>query len=130
MTQIGAAAIVDRVGQIAINVRDVERATAFYRDTLGLKFLFAAPPGLAFFDCGGVRLMLTTPESAEHASMSSVIYYVVPDVPDAHRGLSERGVVFEDIPHIVARMEGIELWMVSLRDSEGNLLALMCEKKV
>lgn len=130
MTELTAVPSLNRVGQIAINVRDVKRATAFYRDVLGLKFLFAAPPGLAFFDCGGVRLMLTTPESAEHASMSSVIYYVVPDVPEAHRALSERGVVFEDAPHIVARMEGLELWMVSLKDSEGNLLALMCEKKV
>lgn len=120
----------DRVGQIAINVHDVERATTFYRDVLGMKFLFAAPPGLAFLDCGGVRLMLTTPESAEHASMSSVIYYVVPDVAEAHRSLVTRGVVFEDEPHIVARMGTIELWMVSLRDTEGNLLALMCEKNV
>ena len=120
----------DRVGQIAINVHDVDRATTFYRDVLGMKFLFAAPPGLAFLDCGGVRLMLTTPESAQHASMSSVIYYVVPDVAEAHRSLVTRGVVFEDEPHIVARMGTIELWMVSLRDTEGNLLALMCEKNV
>ncbi|HEY7898724.1 MAG TPA: VOC family protein [Gemmatimonadaceae bacterium] len=120
----------DRVGQIAINVHDVDRATTFYRDVLGMKFLFAAPPGLAFLDCGGVRLMLTTPESAQHASMSSVIYYVVPDVAEAHRSLVTRGVVFEDEPHIVARMGTIALWMVSLRDTEGNLLALMCEKNV
>jgi methylmalonyl-CoA/ethylmalonyl-CoA epimerase len=120
----------DRVGQIAINVHDVDRATTFYRDVLGMKFLFAAPPGLAFLDCGGVRLMLTTPESAQHASMSSVIYYVVPDVAEAHRSLVTRGIVFEDEPHIVARMGTIALWMVSLRDTEGNLLALMCEKNV
>lgn len=118
------------VGQIAINVHDVDRATTFYRDVLGLKFLFAAPPGLAFFDCGGVRLMLTTPESVEHGRMSSVIYYAVADIAEAHRSLSARGVAFEDEPHIVARMEGIDLWMVSLRDTEGNLLALMCEVKV
>jgi predicted enzyme related to lactoylglutathione lyase len=74
--------------------------------------------------------MLTTPESAQHASMSSVIYYVVPDVAEAHRSLVTRGIVFEDEPHIVARMGTIALWMVSLRDTEGNLLALMCEKNV
>src|SRR5665213_3731171 len=118
----------DRVGQIAINVRDVDRATTFYRDVLGVKFLFAAPPGLAFFDCGGVRLMLTTPESPEHAAMSSVIYYAVADIVEAHRSLVEKGVKFEDEPHIVARMSAIELWMNFLRDTEGNLLALMCEK--
>jgi len=119
-----------RVGQIAINVHDVDRATAFYRDVLGMKFLFAAPPGLAFFDCGGVRLMLTTPESPEHASMSSVIYYAVADIVEAHRSLVERGVSFEDEPHVVARMGAIELWMDFLKDTEGNLLALMCEKNV
>ena len=130
MTSNAEAAVLGRVGQIAINVHDVDRATTFYRDVLGMKFLFAASPGLAFFDCGGVRLMLTVSESVEHASMSSVIYYVVTDVAEAHRSLSARGVAFEDEPHIVARMEGIELWMVSMKDSEGNLLALMCEVKV
>ncbi|MFI5239041.1 MAG: VOC family protein [Gemmatimonadales bacterium] len=130
MTKMTGAHLIDRVGQIAINVRDVARATTFYRDVLGLTFLFAAPPGLAFFDCGGVRLMLTTPESAENASMSSVIYYTVPDIIAAHSTLAAKAVAFEEGPHIVARMEGIELWMTSLRDSEGNLLALMCEKKV
>ena len=130
MTELAPAVCLDRVGQIAINVRNIDRATTFYRDVLGMKFLFAAPPGLAFFDCGGVRLMLTTPESPEHASMSSVIYYAVPDVAVAHQSLVERGVVFDGEPHIVARMETIELWMASLRDTEGNLLAVMCEKKV
>ncbi len=122
--------VLNRVGQIAINVHDIDQAMAFYRDVLGLKFLFSAPPGLAFFDCGGVRLMLTIPEAGEHDHLSSVIYYVVPDVGEAHRTLSARGVAFEDAPHIVARMEGIELWMVSLKDPDGNLLALMCEVKV
>jgi methylmalonyl-CoA/ethylmalonyl-CoA epimerase len=121
---------IGRVGQIAINVRDVDRATVFYRDVLGLKFLFAAPPGLAFFDCGGVRLMLATAEAPEHDHPGSVIYYVVPDVAEAYRSMSERGVEFQDKPHMIARMGDVELWMVFLKDTDGNTLALMCEMKV
>ncbi|HSU97852.1 MAG TPA: VOC family protein [Gemmatimonadaceae bacterium] len=121
---------IQRVGQIAINVHDVGSATSFYRDVLGMKFLFAAPPGLAFFDCGGTRLMLTTPESPEHDHRSSVIYYVVPNIADAYRALSERGVSFEDKPHVVARLEKVEIWMTFLKDPDGNLLALMCEVSV
>jgi len=121
---------IERVGQIAINVHDVERATSFYRDVLGLKFLFAAPPGLAFFDCGGMRLMLTKPESPEHDHRSSVIYYVVPNIADAYSALTGRGVAFEDKPHVVARLENVEIWMAFLKDPDGNLLALMCEVSV
>lgn len=119
--------MLNRIGQIAINVRDVERATQFYRDTLGLKFLFAAPPGLAFFDCGGVRLMLTTPESPEFDHPGSLIYYVVGDINDVYRDISTRGARFEDTPHVVARMGAVDLWMTHLKDPDGNLLALMCE---
>ena len=129
MTRDGIPAI-ERVGQIAISVHDVDRATAFYRDVLGLKFLFAAPPGLAFFDCGGVRLMLTAAESAEDSRPASIIYYAVPDVAEAYRAMSERGVRFVDEPHVIARMGDIELWMVFLKDPDGNDLALMCELKV
>lgn len=118
---------IERVGQIAINVRDIANATSFYRDVLGLKFLFAAPPGLAFFDCGGVRLMLAAPESPRQEQYSSVVYYVVPSVTDAHRALSQSGVKFESEPHIVARVAGVEIWMVFLKDPDGNLLALTSE---
>jgi predicted enzyme related to lactoylglutathione lyase len=119
--------VLNRIGQIAINVHDVECATRFYRDTLGLKFLFAAPPGLAFFDCGGVRLMLTRPESPEFDHPGSLIYYVVADINEAHRDMSARGAEFEDRPHVVARMGAVDLWMTHLKDPDGNLLALMCE---
>lgn len=117
-------------GQIAVNVRHVARATAWYRDVLGLRFLFTAPPGLAFFDCGGVRLMLSTPEPGQADACSSVIYYRVDDIRSTHSAMLERGVKFEDAPHIIARMGDVELWMAFLKDPEGNLLALMCEKKV
>jgi predicted enzyme related to lactoylglutathione lyase len=114
------------IGQIAMTVDDLERATAFYRDRLGVKFLFAAPPSLAFFDCSGIRLMLTLPEQGE--KNSAVLYFKVDDIDSAFTTLKERGVVFVDTPHLVHKAPGWELWMVFLRDSENNLLALMHEK--
>lgn len=116
----------DRVGQIAVPVTDLERAIEFYRDTLGMRFLFQAPPGLAFFDLSGVRLMLDAPAS-EQAGSGSLIYYKVGDLEAAFAALSERGVVFEAEPHLVARLPDHELWMAFLRDPDGNLLALMSE---
>ena len=116
-----------RIGQIAVVVQDVERAVAFYRDVLGLRLLFQAPPGLAFLDCGGVRLMLSRPEGAGEAGASSIVYYVVPDLQAAVDAMTARGARFEDTPHLVARMPDHDLWMTFLRDSEGNLLGLMSE---
>jgi len=115
-----------RIGQIAINVQDVERATAFYRDVLALPFLFAAP-GLAFFDCGGVRLMLSRPEKPEFDHPASILYYKVEDITAAHQRLAERGARFEGEPHVVHKAGDHDLWMAFLHDSEGNLLALMSE---
>jgi methylmalonyl-CoA/ethylmalonyl-CoA epimerase len=114
------------IGQIAIPVSDVERAIAFYRDVLGMRFLFQAPPGLGFFDCGGVRLMLDGPAKAQ-AGNSSVIYYMVADLQSAFRALSSRGAVFEAPPHLIAKLPDHELWMAFLRDPDRNLLALMSE---
>jgi methylmalonyl-CoA/ethylmalonyl-CoA epimerase len=115
------------LGQIAINAHDVERAAAFYQDALGLKLLFKAPPGLAFFDCGGVRLMLTLPEKAEFDHPSSILYFAVADLQAAHSRMKEKGVRFEDEPHLIARMPTHDLWMTFFRDSENNLLGLMSE---
>jgi len=120
---------ISRIGQIAINAHDVERATAFYQDALGLKLLFKAAPGLAFFDCGGVRLMLTRPEKPEFDHPSSVLYFTVPDIQAAYTKMKENGVKFEDEPHLLARMPDHDLWMTFFRDSEGNLLGLMSEVK-
>jgi catechol 2,3-dioxygenase-like lactoylglutathione lyase family enzyme len=100
MTTPAGGPSIDRVAQIAINVHDIESAVVFYRDVLGLKLLFKAPPSLAFFDCGGVRLMLSIPEKGEQDHLSSVIYYAVPDIHEAHRSPSARGVSFEDAPHL------------------------------
>ena len=117
---------ISRLGQISINAHDVDRATAFYRDVLGLPLLFTAGP-LSFFDCGGVRLMLTHPEKPEFDHPSSVLYFAVPDIAAAHRQMLNSGVRFEGEPHLIARMPNHDLWMAFFRDSEENLLALMCE---
>lgn len=118
--------MLERIGQIAVTVQDVDRAVAFYRDTLGMRLLFRAPPGLAFFDCGGVRLMLSAPEG-QAPTGASILYYVVPDIDAAYETLRARGATFEDAPHLVAKLPDHDLWMVFLRDSEGNLLGLMSE---
>lgn len=115
-----------QVGQIAVPVSDIDRAIRFYRDTLGMRFLFAAPPGLGFFDLSGVRLMLDGPAKAQ-AGNSSVIYYKVSDLQAAFATLSERGVAFEADPHLVAKMPDHELWMAFFRDPDKNLIALMSE---
>ena len=118
---------ISRIGQIAINAHDVERAAAFYQDALGLKLLFKAGPGLAFFDCGGVRLMLTRPEKPEFDHPGSILYFAVPDIQAAYTKMKEGGVRFEGEPHVIARMPNHDLWMVFFRDSEGNLMGLMSE---
>ena len=120
---------ISRLGQVQIGTQDVERAADFYEKVLGLKLLFKAPPGLAFFDCGGVRLMLDRPEKPEFNHPSSILYFAVPDIRAAHTQLKEKGVKFEDEPHMIARMPDHDLWMTFFRDSEGNLLALMSEVK-
>jgi methylmalonyl-CoA/ethylmalonyl-CoA epimerase len=117
----------NEIGQIAVPVSDVERAIAFYRDVLGMQFLFQAPPGLAFFNCGGVRLMLDAPAKAQAENHSSVIYYRVSDLSAAFDALSSRGVGFEAEPHLIAKLPDHELWMAFFRDPDGNLLALMSE---
>jgi catechol 2,3-dioxygenase-like lactoylglutathione lyase family enzyme len=115
-----------QIAQIALHVKDLERATEFYRSVLGMKFLFAAP-GLAFFDCGGIRLMLSPAEKPELDHPASILYYKVTDLQAAHRTLLDRGVRFEGEPHVVHRAADYDLWMAFLRDSEDNLLALTCE---
>lgn len=117
---------VDAIGQIAVPITDLDRAVHFYRDVLGLRLLFQAPPGLAFLECGGVRLMLTTPQGTT-PSGAPLLYYRVPHIRAAHHALSSQGVQFEDEPHRVAPMPDHDLWMTFCRDSEGNLLALMAE---
>jgi methylmalonyl-CoA/ethylmalonyl-CoA epimerase len=117
------------IGQVGVRVLDLERAVAFYRDALGLKLLFQAPPGLAFFDCGGVRLMLDRPEGPEFDHASSVLYFRVEDIGAGFDCLAARGVGFRDPPHMVAKLPDHELWMAFFDDGEGNVHALMCEMR-
>jgi len=117
---------VRRIGQIAVTVADLARAVSFYRERLGLRFLFEVPK-MAFFEVGGVRLMLGVPESEEFAHPASLIYYEVADLEASYELLVEREVVFESEPHKVADLGEKELWMAFFRDSEGNMLALLSE---
>jgi methylmalonyl-CoA/ethylmalonyl-CoA epimerase len=115
-----------RIGQIALTVHDLDQAVTFYQEALGLPFLFRVP-NLAFFDCGGVRLMLQLPENADGEHHSSVIYFTVADMHAAHQALLARSVPFEDEPHVIAHMETYDLWMAFFRDPAGNLLGIMSE---
>ena len=113
----------ERIGQIAVNAHDIERATAFYRDVLGLGFLFPAGT-MAFFDCGGVWLMLGIASSPDFDHPSSVLYFDVADIDATHRTLAARGVEFTSRPHLVHRDSTRHLYLAFFRDSEGNTLAL------
>jgi methylmalonyl-CoA/ethylmalonyl-CoA epimerase len=118
-----------RIQQISMRTHDVDRAVRFYRDTLGLPFLFAAPPRLAFFDCNGVRLMLSTPEPGfDHPG--SVLYFAVDDIRAMHDTLKSRGVAFRSEPHKIATLADREVWLADFEDSEGNTLALMAEPRL
>lgn len=127
MTTAPSATTPSRIAQIAINVKDLPRAIAFYRDKLGLRFLFEAPPNMAFFDCGGVRLMMGIPEKPEFDHPSSIIYYHVADITATTEKLRKHGVTIEGEPHLVAKMEKFDLWLGFIRDSENNPVGLMSE---
>jgi methylmalonyl-CoA/ethylmalonyl-CoA epimerase len=118
-----------RIGQIAIVCQDVARARTFYRDTLGLRHLFDAGPSLSFFDCGGVRLMLSTDENMDRPRMSSMLYYFVADIDAAYRDLMSKGVAFPEPPHLIAKMPDHDLWLGAFEDSEGNMLGIMEERR-
>jgi len=116
------------IGQISVNVHDFDRAVAFYKETLGIKHLFSVPGRMAFFDCSGLRLMLAIPERPDLDRPSSILYFKVKDTEAAHAALVSRGVHFETKPMLVAPMATHDLWLAEFRDSEDNVLALMCEK--
>lgn len=117
------------VAQIAITVRDVDEALPFYRDALGLEFLFRPNPDLAFFSAGDVRIMLTTPQGAGGVGHNSIIYFRVGDVDSAHEAIVRRGATSERAPQLTARMDDHELWTSFLRDPDGNLVGLMEERR-
>ena len=121
--------MIEAIGQIALTVHDVQRSVAFYRDALGLRFLFAPSPTLAFLMIGDVRLMLSAPEGGLTPAGGSVLYLRVADIDAEYAALSARAVTFVDAPHLVARMPDHELWMCFFRDPDDHLLALMCERR-
>jgi len=118
-----------RIGQIALTVHDMDRAIAFWRDTVGLKFLFQAP-NVAFFDVAGVRLMLGAPESPDVKPAGTVLYFEVEDLDGAFESVRDRGaaVAKNGEPHFIANLGAKELWMAFLQDPDGNLFALMSER--
>ena len=118
---------INSIGQIHISVNDVPRAVAFYRDTIGMTLLFEIPgQPMAFFDCGGVRLYIGTPEKPEFRS-NPMIYYRVDSIRDAYDTLRARGVEFSGEPHMVHKTEESELWMAGFNDPDGNNLVLMSD---
>ena len=126
MSATPAALGILNIGQISINVQDLERATAFYRDVLGLPLLFTVP-NLAFFDCGGVRLMLSRAETPQFDHPSSILYFRVPDLNAAYQRLVELGAKIFAPPRLIAPMPTHDLWMAAFYDSEGNIHQLMSE---
>ena len=116
-----------RIAQIFVYAKDLDRAVAFYRDVLGMRFLFQAPPQMAFFDCGGIRLMLGVPDRPELDHASSILYFQVDDIQATHATLASHGVAFVTAPHKVADLGDRDLWLADFHDSEGNLHALSSE---
>ena len=115
------------IGQLLIPVDDLGRAVPFYRDVLGIQFLFSAPPQMAFFQCGGVRLLVGVPPVGQTAQRGSTIYFQVADIGSVFASLNEKGVKFMAEPHIVHRTPSSELWLAEFTDSDGNQLALMSQ---
>jgi methylmalonyl-CoA/ethylmalonyl-CoA epimerase len=119
--------LVRGLSQVAFVVDDLPAAIRFWRDVLGLRLLFEAPPGLAFFDLGGVRLMLSRPEPGGSGGANSILYLRVDDIRAAHAALVERGLRFETAPHCIAKLTDAEVWLADFRDPERNVLCLMSE---
>jgi methylmalonyl-CoA/ethylmalonyl-CoA epimerase len=121
--------LIQKVGQIAVPVKNLDRAVQFYQDKLGLPLLFTSN-GLAFIECNGLRLLLSLPEKEEFAQSSSIIYFRVSDINEAYEDLLNKDVTFIDEPHLIAKMGQTETWMAFFKDSENNTHALMSEFEV
>lgn len=116
-----------KVAQLLIPVGDLDRAVAFYNDTLGIKLLFKAPPQMAFFACGEIRLLVGVMPAGQVAQRGSAVYLQVPDILSVYCELKTKGVVFSADPHVVNRTPKSELWLAEFIDPDGNQLALMAE---
>ena len=117
------------IGQIAITVRDVAIALPFYRDVLGLNYLFSPSPNLAFLSAGSIRIMLSTPQGSGTAGENSTLYFKVNDLSKAFSAIVERGAFCERVPQLTAKLPDHELWIGFLRDPDGNLIGVMEEKR-
>ena len=115
------------IGQLLVPVSNLDRAMTFYRDTLGLRHLFSAPPQMAFFQCGDIRLLVGVPPAGQAAQRGSAIYFQVADIEAVYRTLSGKGVKFTAAPHIVHRTPSAELWLTEFTDPDDNQLALMAQ---
>jgi methylmalonyl-CoA/ethylmalonyl-CoA epimerase len=121
--------IIEKVGQIGVPVKDLNKAIPFYKEVLGLPLLFNTD-NMAFFECNGLRLLLSLPEKEEFSHSSSVLYFQIENIKEKYEELVEKGVTFIDEPHLVAKMGQTETWMTFFKDTEGNTHALMSEKQV
>ena len=119
----------NELGQIGLTITDLDQAVTFYRDVLGLQHLFSAPPAMAFFAAGKIRLMLSKAEGPVAERFSCALYFKVEDIQAARDALAARGVTFEREPQLVAKMPDHELWLAFFRDPDRNLLSLMCENR-
>jgi predicted enzyme related to lactoylglutathione lyase len=117
------------IRQIALTVSDVGTALPFYRDVLGLSFLFSPAPTLAFLKAGSVRIMLSTPQGAGTPGKNSILYFKVADIVGTHAAIVGRGAQNERAPQLTAKMPDHELWTAFVRDPDGNLIGLMEEKR-
>lgn len=111
------------IAQVAVTVKDLDRATAFYRDRLGLKHLFQAP-SISGFDCGGITMLLSMVEGEATNTFSSILYFNVADMQEAFTALSARGVEFIEKPNLVGKLGPADVWIAIFRDSEGNMMGL------
>ncbi|GGX09615.1 VOC family protein [Undibacterium macrobrachii] len=120
---------VSDIGQIAITVSDVSQALVFYRDVLGLEFLFSPAPTLAFLRAGSVRIMLSTPQGAGPVGANSVLYFKVNQIENVFNAIVQRGAQVERPPQLAAQMPDHALWIGFVRDPDGNLVGVMEEKR-
>ncbi len=116
-----------KIAQLLIPVEDFDKGVAFYRDILGIPFLVAAPPQMAFFNCGGVRLLVGVMQEGQKAQRGSAIYFQVTDIRTVYASLKDQGVRFTAEPHVVNRTPKSELWLAEFADPDGNQLALMSD---
>ena len=115
------------LAQVALTVKDLDTATAFYRDVLGLPFLFSAPPGLAFFQAGATRLMLSAPTEGDGAGSHAILYYGVADIQAAFAAITRRGAAVKAPPHMIAKVGDKAVWLAAIEDPDGHTVGLMSE---